>query len=155
MLTNVCRSQARIKWGHDGGGGTDSPDGVASRRIVGASASVIFIFPCTIKSRRLRAIMEEVDKGCSMLCLTVGTVIRTAGILIHSQLRALAVKLTDYGCMLAKLCQTTLAGSKQTSLSVPILLLPHEWVNVSSGTAHPGIPGQRADKRLCVTSFTW
>jgi len=90
-----------------------------------------------------------------MLCLTVGTVIRTAGILIHCQLRALAVKLTDYGCMLAKLCQTTLAGSKQTLLSVPILLLPHEWVNVSSGSAHPGIPGQRADKRLCVTSITW
>ena len=28
----------------DGGGGTDSPDGVASRWIVGESASVIF--PC-------------------------------------------------------------------------------------------------------------
>jgi len=52
-----CLSQARINWEGcgrkgirrkngrgDGGGGTDSPDGVASRRIVGESASVIF--PC-------------------------------------------------------------------------------------------------------------
>ena len=54
-----------------GGGGTNSPDGVASRRIVGAPASVIF--PCTIKSRRWRAMMEEVDEGCSVFCITVGT----------------------------------------------------------------------------------
>jgi len=39
-----------IKVGDDGGGDTDSLDGVASRWIVGASASVIF--PCTIESRR-------------------------------------------------------------------------------------------------------
>ena len=37
--------------------------------------------------------MEEVDKGCSKFCITVGTVTRTAGILIHSQLKALAVNL--------------------------------------------------------------
>ena len=49
--------------GDDGGGGTDSLDGVSSRRIVGASASVIF--PCTIKSRRWRAVMEAVAKGCT------------------------------------------------------------------------------------------
>ena len=62
----------------DGGGGTGSPDGVSSRRIVGASASVIF--PCSIKSRRWRAIMEEVDEGRSEFCVTVG-----ASILIHSR----------------------------------------------------------------------
>jgi len=42
------------------------------------------IFPCTTKSRRWRAVMEEVDKGCSEFCTTVGTVTRTAGILIQS-----------------------------------------------------------------------
>ena len=36
-----------VKWGDDGGGGTDSPDGMASRRIVVASAFVIF--PCNIQ----------------------------------------------------------------------------------------------------------
>jgi len=46
---------------------TDNPDGVASIRIVGASASVIF--PCSI---RWREVMEEVDKGCSEFCETVG-----------------------------------------------------------------------------------
>ena len=81
-----------VKMGDEGGGGTDSQDGVASRRIVGASASVIF--PCCIKSRRWRAIMEEVDKGCSEFCITVGTATRTVGILIHSQLKALAVNLS-------------------------------------------------------------
>jgi len=80
------------KWGDDGSGGTDSPDGVASRWIVSASAPVIF--PCIIKSRRWRAVMEEVDKGCSEFCITVGTVTRTAGILIHSWLKALAVNLS-------------------------------------------------------------
>jgi len=50
----------------------------------------------------------------------------------------------DFGCMLASLGLTTLAGSKQTLLSVSgflcCLLLPygHEWVNVSSGTGSPG-----------------
>ena len=52
-----------VNMGDDEGRGTDSADGVASRRIVSASASVIF--PCTINSRRWRAVMEEVDKGCS------------------------------------------------------------------------------------------
>jgi len=58
--------------GDDAGGGSDSLDGVigvASRWIVGASASVIF--PCTIKSTRWGAIIEEVDKGCSEFCATV------------------------------------------------------------------------------------
>jgi len=54
-------------------GSTESPDGVAFRHtVISASASVIF--PCTIKSRRWQAIMEEVDKGCSEFCITVGTV---------------------------------------------------------------------------------
>jgi len=57
-----CLSQARIKcqgcgrkgiWrkmGDDGGGSLINPDGVASSRMVGVSASDIF--PCSIKSRR-------------------------------------------------------------------------------------------------------
>ena len=53
---------------------------------VGATASVIF--PCAIKSRRWRATTEEVE-----FCITVGTVTRTAGILIHSRLKQLAVNL--------------------------------------------------------------
>ena len=64
--------------------------GLASRGIVGASASYLF---CTIKSRRWRAVMEEVEKGCREFCVTVGTVTRTAGILIHSWLKVLAVNL--------------------------------------------------------------
>ena len=99
-----CLSQARINWegygrkgiwhkngGDDEGGGTDSPDGVASRWTVRASASIIF--PCYIKSRRWQSVMEEVDKGCSEPFVSVGTVTRTAGILIHSWLKALAVNL--------------------------------------------------------------
>ena len=62
------------------------------RQIVGASASVIF--PCSTKSRRWRAIMEEVDKGCIEFCVTAGTATRSAGILIHSRLKALAVNLS-------------------------------------------------------------
>jgi len=38
------------------------------------------------------SIKEEVDKGCSRFCVTVSTVTRTAGILIHSWLKVLAVK---------------------------------------------------------------
>ena len=79
--------------GDDVGGGTSSQDGVASRRVVGVSASVIF--SCTIKSRRWQAMMEEVDKGCSEFCITAGTVTRTVGILIHSWLKALAVNLSQ------------------------------------------------------------
>ena len=99
-----CLSQARINWegygrkgiwhkngGDDEGGGTDSLDGVASRWTVRASASIIF--PCSIKSRRWQSVMEEVDEGCSEPCVSVGTVTRTAGILIHSWLKALAVNL--------------------------------------------------------------
>ena len=71
-------------WGHDGGGAPIVRTGWRpdSRLIVCASASVIF--HCTIKSRRWRAIMEEVDKGCKEFCVSVGTVTRTDGILIHS-----------------------------------------------------------------------
>ena len=80
--------------GDDGGGDTDSLDGVASRQIVGVSASLSF--PAPQKSRRWRAIMEEIDKGCSEFCilnLTVGTETRTAGILIYIWINALAVNL--------------------------------------------------------------
>jgi len=73
----------------NGGGGHNSQDGVVSRRIISASASVIFT--CMTKSRRWQAVMEEVGKGCSEFCVTVGTVTRTASILIHRQLKALAV----------------------------------------------------------------
>ena len=83
-----CLSQARINWegygrvqhknGDGGSGGTDSPDGVASRQFVGASASVIF--PCTIKSKSWQAVTEEVDKGCSKFCVTVGVATSTAGV---------------------------------------------------------------------------
>ena len=52
----------------------------ASRRIV-----PLVIFLHTIKSRRWQEIMEGADKGCSEFCITIGTVTRTAGILIHSQ----------------------------------------------------------------------
>ena len=38
--------------------------------------------------------MEEVDKGCSVFCVTVGTATWTAGILIHSRLKELAVNLS-------------------------------------------------------------
>jgi len=81
-----CLSQARINWegcgrkgtwhkmGDDGGGGTDSLDWVASKRIVGACASVIF--PCTIKSRRRQAVIEEIDKGFSEFCIIIGTATR-------------------------------------------------------------------------------
>ena len=48
----------------------------------------------TITSRRWRAVMKEVDKGCSEFCVTVGTATRTAGILVHSWLKALAVNLS-------------------------------------------------------------
>jgi len=49
--------------------------------------------------------MEEVHIGCSEFCVTVGTATRTAGILIHSRLKVLAVNepaiTADFGCMLA------------------------------------------------------
>ena len=65
--------------GDDRDGGMDSLDGVASRWIVGVSASVIF--RCTTESRRWLAIMEKVAEGRSKFCVTVVTVTRTAGIL--------------------------------------------------------------------------
>ena len=52
-----------------------------------------------------QALMKEVDKRCSKFCVTVATVTRTAGILIRSRLKVLAVNLSrhpdDFGCMLA------------------------------------------------------
>ena len=66
-----------VKMGDGGGGGTNSLDWVVCRWTVCASASVIF--PCTIKSIRWRAVMEEVDKRCSKFCVTVGTATRMAG----------------------------------------------------------------------------
>jgi len=81
------------KWEGNGGGGTNSPHGVAFRWFVGASASVVF--PCTVESRRWRAIMEEVDEGCREFWVTIGTITRTAGILIHSRLKVLAVNLSQ------------------------------------------------------------
>ena len=79
--------------------------------------------------------MEEVDKGCSKFGLTVGTATRTAGILIHNRLKALAVNLSRPSSRL-----WLYAGLKRPLLSVRILLLPHgcEWVNISSGTGQPG-----------------
>ena len=55
------------------------------------------IFPYTIKSSRRRAAIEEVDKGCSEFCVTVGTATRTAGVLIqiHSWLKSLGVNLSQ------------------------------------------------------------
>jgi len=92
----VAKRSFGIKTGDGGVGGTNRPDVMASRQIVGASGPVIF--PCSIKSRRWRAVMEEVDKGCSVFCVTVGSVIRTADILIHSRLKALAVNMSrPYG----------------------------------------------------------
>jgi len=73
------------------------------------------MFPCTTKSRRKQAVMEDVDRGCSEFCLTVGTVTRTAGILIHSWLKALAVNLSQpFGqlWLYAELGLTTFTGSK-------------------------------------------
>jgi len=64
----VTKRAFSIKMGGCWSGGTDSPDWVASRHILGASASITF--PCTVKSRKWRAVMEEVDKGCSEFCLT-------------------------------------------------------------------------------------
>jgi len=60
--------------------------------------------------------MEKVDKGCSVFYVTVGTVIRTAGILIHSRLNALAVNLSWPSGRLW--LYASLIGSKQTLLSV-------------------------------------
>jgi len=91
----LCLSQAKINWEGCGRNGILCKNGEmmevgapvvrmgASRRIVGASASCYLSH--TIKSRRWQEIMEGADKGCSEFCITVGTVTRTAGILIHSQ----------------------------------------------------------------------
>ena len=98
-----CLFQARINWEGCGRKGIWRENGetmeVAApivrmgwRPDVSVSASVIF--PCTIKIGRWQAVMEEVNKGCGEFCITVGTATRTAGILIHSRLKALAVNLS-------------------------------------------------------------
>jgi len=73
---------------------------------------------CVINSRRWQSVMEEDDKGYSKFCVTFVTATRTAGILIHSRLKVLAVNLSwpsgRLFCMLASLGLTTLDGSKQT-----------------------------------------
>jgi len=87
---------------------------VASGWVVCVPASVIF--PRTIKSIRWRAVIEEVHKGRSEFCVTVGTATRTAGILIHSRLKALDVNLSWPSSQLwlyaGLIGLTTLAGSK-------------------------------------------
>jgi len=40
--------------------------------------------------------MDKVNTGCSEFCITVGTATRNASILIHSQLKALAVNLSRH-----------------------------------------------------------
>ena len=94
-----CLPQAKISWEGCGrkdiqhkNGGMMEVGAPIVQRIVGASASIMF--PCTIKSRRWRAIMQEVDKECSEFYVTVGTATRTSGILIHSRTKALAVDLS-------------------------------------------------------------
>jgi len=84
----VAKRAFGIKTGDDGDGGTNSPDRVASRRTVGVSV----IFPCTLKSRKWRAITELLNKGCSEFYETVENCQHT-----DSQSKALA----DFGCMLA------------------------------------------------------
>ena len=140
----------------DVGGGTDSPDGVASRWIISASASVIF--PCIIKSRRWQAIMKEVDKGCSKFCITVGTLTRTAGILICSQLQMLAVNLSQpAGCLW--LYAGLIGSNNRRWLKADVVCVnpsSFSWVWVRECfvwyPAHPGSPGQRVVKwlRACV-----
>ena len=78
-------------------------------------------------------LMEEVDEGCSELCVTVGTVARNASILIHSRLKALAVNVSWPSGRLW--LYAGLTGSNNPRW-LKADLLPHgcEWVNVSSGT---------------------
>ena len=134
---------------------------MASRRIVDVSASVIF--PCTIKSRRWQAIQEEGDKGRSEFCVTVGTVTRTASILIHSWSKALAVNLSRlqlYAGLIGsnnprwlKALRKGSSPMQWTLLSERILLLlPRgcELVKVSSGTGSPRQSRTKAIKWLCV-----
>ena len=79
------------KGGDDGGGALIvrmgwRPDGLSVRLPLLSST--------TTKCRRWRAVMEEVNKWCSEFCISVGAATRTAGILIHSRLKALAVDLS-------------------------------------------------------------
>jgi len=72
------------------------------------------------KFRRWQAVMEEVDKGCSQLWVTVGTMTRIAGILIHSWSKALAVNLSrPFGRL--QLCGGIIGSKKKGSLIVGML----------------------------------
>ena len=139
-----CLSQARINWEgcsrkvirhKNGGWCIYSPDGMASRWIAGVSASFIpwWIFSTLSlhhKSRRWRAKIEDVDEGCSKFCVTVGSATVTAGILIHSQLKALAVNLSRPSGWLwlyaGLIGSDSLCWLKADLISVQIFLLPHE-----------------------------
>ena len=87
----------------------------------------------------------EVDKRCSEFCVTVGTATRTAGILIHVRLQALAVNLSQPSSRL--LLYAGLTGSSNPSwLEADLVVCANpssssSWdvsvVNVSSGTSSP------------------
>ena len=123
---------------------------------------------CYLSLRRWRGVMEEVDKGCSEFCVTVSSVTRTASILIHSWLKALAVNRSQPSSRLW-LCAvliglTALAGSKHRKgdefpcsglcclCESFFFFLMGVWV-VLLVPAHPGSHWQRAVKTvnvLCV-----
>ena len=87
----------------------DSLDGLASRRIVGASAFVIF--PGSIKSRSWQAIMEEIEKWCREFILSNS---RYCYHVVHSRLKLLAVNLSWWSGWLwlyAGLIGSALSGS--------------------------------------------
>ena len=103
--------------------------------------------------------MEEVDKGCSEFCITVGTVTRTVGILIHSWLKALAVNLSQpsswlglhagiFGSYNRRWLEADLVFCAKPSSSSSWV-----WVgDVSFSTGSSGSPGQRAVKWLCMAA---
>ena len=79
-----------IKWGDDGGGSLIRPDGAASIRMVGVSASVIF--PCTIKSRR-RFLLAPAHLGSprkrAVKQLCVKLIQPVAGIKLHTSVNGI------------------------------------------------------------------
>jgi len=105
--------------------------------------------------------MEEVDKVCSEFCITVGTVTRTASVLIHSRLKALAVNLNwpsgrlwlYAGLVRSKTALAGLQHHKENEFPCSghcCLCDSFCLMGVSVWTFHLGSPGQRAVKRLCV-----
>ena len=129
------------------GGGTGSPDGLASRWIVGASV----VFPCTLKSKRW-AVMEEVDKGCSEICVIAFSALM---LLVGWQEGHLACKKTEWwGAADVVICLDRGADLHMAQL-MPLPLTVSCFSKIKIGftflvLAHPGSPGQRAVKRLCV-----